>query len=317
MKDVHQCCAIFTDSSNRVQWVLNWLSMLFPMLLLNDLQVYYLLAQSQIGNDFLMFFIFLLLVFFLHDADWVWWLRNLSSMLHPMQLLLYLLFRCLVTMNKNDLYVSTSTQFLCFNSPNAVSVVLAFSASPSACPNISPFSVSVLRKWMKSKSVWSFVVHHWTHSRSDPEWYNSVTVVFTFSAWANGTRSSPRNSQPVCVLIERWSKRIEPFVCVPKKKQEGTHTWSWLISAVSDSLQWRWIESPFFQDSSLWKIKWKATLESLSQEQRQTFQFFACSGFVEKLFQHPKKKTLMGPFVPSEMMASARSTSCSTPCPIA
>ena len=63
MKDVHQCCAIFTDSSNRVQWVLNWLSMLLPVLLLNDLQVYYLLTQSQFENDFLMFFILLLLVF--------------------------------------------------------------------------------------------------------------------------------------------------------------------------------------------------------------------------------------------------------------
>ena len=71
-------------------------------------------------------FSFFCCLFFLHKKDWVWWLMNLSSMLHPMQLLLYLLFRCLVTMSKNDLYVSTSTQFLCFNSPNAVKWVLCW-----------------------------------------------------------------------------------------------------------------------------------------------------------------------------------------------
>ena len=61
------------------------------------------------------------------------------------------------------------------------------------------------RSSLDSLLLWSWVM------------YNSVTVVFTFSAWANGTRYSPRIFVPVCFLIERLSKRIELFVCVFKK----------------------------------------------------------------------------------------------------
>ena len=266
------------------------------------------------------FSFFVACFFFLHDADWVWWLRNLSSMLHPMQLLLYLLFRCLAAMNFKEWFVRFNINSVSLCQPSRfseVSVVLAFSASPSACPNISPFSVSVLRKWMKSKSVWSFVVLHWTHSYCDPEWCTIRWLLCSPSVLEPMEPDTPLGILCLFVFSLRDDQNVLNylFVC-SKSKRALTRDPDWFHRCQShckeETLNLPSSGTPNFEKPN--EGRCFMTLCRQNQHKHSSFSGVLVSS---RNSFNLRKSTLMGSSAPSEMMASARSTSCSTPCPIA
>ena len=128
-----------------VQWVLCLISMIHPMTLLLCLQCCCLFAWREKEKSELLMDVFCVSSFFcLHDKDWVSWMLCLTSVIHPMTLLLCLQSCCLLKEEKYKEWIVDGYLLCVFfllsshSRLSAVSVVFNFNDSPNDVAPVSP-----------------------------------------------------------------------------------------------------------------------------------------------------------------------------------